>query len=139
MFLELAHTKTKDSHVRCSIAWFMRIVSFEGVSKRKLCKWSDIITRSSGSERTPCMAATAPTAPDAEAVTEVDPMLTNSAVPTSEGATNAVSPPIRYEGPRVTPITRPEVGNPTSSSNRNRAAPLVIENVSSLQYASAFF
>ena len=115
----------------------MGIVSFEGVSKRKLCKWSDIITRSSGSERTPCMAATAPTATDAEAVTDVDPMLTNSADPTSEGATNP--PPIRCEGPRlVTSITRPEVGNPRSS-NRNRAAPLVIENVSSLQYASAFF
>ena len=117
----------------------MRTVSFEGVSKRKLCKWSDIITRSSGSERTPCMAATAPTATDAEVATEVDPMLTNSTDPTSEGATNAV-PPIRCEGPRrVASITRPEVGIPTSSSNRNRAAPLVIENVSSLQYASAFF
>ena len=117
----------------------MGIVSFEGVSKRKLCKWPDIITGSSGRERTPCMAATAPTATDAEAATEVDPMLTNSTDPTSEGATNAV-PPIRCEGPRrVASITRPEVRNPTSSSNRNRAAPLVIENVSSLQYASAFF
>ena len=117
----------------------MGIVSFEGVSKRKLCKWPEIITGSSGRERTPCIAATAPTGTDAEAVTEVDPMLPNSTDPTSEGATNAVAqPPIRCEGPRVTSITRPEVGNPRSS-NRNRAAPLVIENVSSLQYASAFF